>query len=145
MKPSKLEIILSLLGSLFLMLGVFSEPLGLSEALQWCVLILAPVCIIPLIILQRRRRNARLAAGLPPSEKPPTKRRFWLLLFLIVAASLSGPLWLPYTGTTLPTSMLIITSIMSCAFATLGFVLSWRYWNKRSNQSLQPTAGRSDD
>ena len=57
------------------------------------------------------------------------------------AASLSGPLWLPYTGTTLPTSTLIITSIISCAFASLAFVLSWRYWNKRSNRSLQPTAG----
>jgi hypothetical protein len=145
MKPSKLEMLLSLLGSVFLMLAVFSEPLGLSESLRWCSLILAPVCFIPLIVLQRRRRNSRLAVGLPTVEKPPSKGRFWLLLFLVIAASLSGPLWLPYTGTTLPTSTLIITSIISCAFAVLVFVLSWRYWNRRPNQSLQPTAGRSDD
>ncbi|PYI97365.1 MAG: hypothetical protein DME98_08490 [Verrucomicrobia bacterium] len=141
MKPSKLEMLLSLFGSVFLMFSVFSEPLGLSEPLQWCALILAPVCFIPLIVLQRRRRNSRLAAGLPTMNRPSTKRRFWLLLSLIIAASLSGPLWLPYTGTTLPTSTLIITSIISCAFASLAFVLSWRYWNKRSNRSLQPTAG----
>lgn len=131
MKPSKLEMLLSLFGSVFLMLGFFSEPLGLSEPIQWCALILAPVCLVPLIVLQRRRRNSRLAAGLPAMEKPPTKRRFWLLLSLIIAASLSGPLWLPYTGTTLPTSTLIITSIISCAFAVLVFVFSWRYWNKK--------------
>ncbi len=144
MKPSKFEMTLSALGSACLMLGVFSESLSLPEAIQWIALILAPVCFIPLIVLQRRRRNSRLAAGLPAMERPPIKRRFWLLLSLIIAASLSGPLWLPYTGTTLPTSTLIITSIISCAFASLVFVLSWRYWNKRSNQSLQPTAGRSD-
>jgi len=131
MKPSKLEITVSLLGSLFLMLGVFSEPLGLSETLQWCVLILAPACFIPLIILQRRRRNARLAAGLPPTEKPPTKSRFWLLLFLIVAVSLAGPVWLPYTGVALSSSTLVVTSVISCVFAILVFVFSWRYWNKK--------------
>jgi hypothetical protein len=137
MKPSKLEMLLSLLGSAFLMLGVFSDSLGLSETIQWCALILAPVCLVPLIILQRRRRNARLAVGLPATEKPPSKGRFWLLLSLIIAATLSGPLWLPYTGSTLPTATLIITSIISCAFASIVFVFSWRYWNKRSNQSLR--------
>ena len=144
MKPSKLEMTLSALGSVCLLLGVFSESLGLPEPTQWIALILAPCCFIPLIVLQRRRRNARLAAGLPAIEKPPSKRRFWLLLLILVAGTLSGPLWLPYTGNTLPPSMLIVTSIISCAFALLVFLLSWRYWNKRSNQSLQPTAGRSE-
>jgi hypothetical protein len=130
MKPSKLDMMLSLLGSVFLLLGVFSESLGLSETLQWCVLILAPACFIPLIVLQRRRRNARLAAGLPPTEKPPTKSRLWLLLLVIVAGSLSGPWWLPYTGVVLPASTLVVASIISCAFAVLVFVFSWRYWNK---------------
>ena len=145
MKPSKMQTALSLAGSLFLLLGIFSKPLGLSEPWEWIAPILAIACFIPLVALQRRRWNARLAAGLPASEKPPSKRRFWLLLFLVVAASLSGPLWLPYTGSTLPTSTLIITSIISCALATLVFVFSGRYWNKRSNQALQPTAGRRND
>jgi len=144
MKPSKVQTALSLAGSLFLLLGIVRKPFGLSEAWEWIAPILAITCFIPLIILQRRRRNARLAAGLPAAAKSPSKSRFWLLLFLIVAASLSGPLWLPYTGTTLPTPMLIITSIISCATAVLVFVFSWRYWNKRSNQTLQPTAGRRD-
>ena len=41
-------------------------------------------------------------AGLPPIEKPPTNRSFWFVLLLIVAVSLSGPLWLPYTGVKRP-------------------------------------------
>jgi hypothetical protein len=131
MKPSKLEMTLSLLGSVFGMLAVFAEPLGLSETLRWAVLIFAPVCFIPLIVMQRRRRNARLAAGLPPTEKSPSKRRFWLFIILFAAVSLTGPVWLPYTGVTLPTSTLIITSILSFATAVLVFVLSWRYWNKK--------------
>jgi protein-S-isoprenylcysteine O-methyltransferase Ste14 len=142
MKPSKMQTALSLAGSLFLLLGIFSKPLGLSETWEWIAPILAIGWFIPLIALQRRRRNARSAAGLPAAKRPPRKRRFWLLLVLVVAGSLSGPLWLPYTGTTLPTSTLIITSIISCALAILVFVLSWRYWNQRSNQSLQPTTGR---
>jgi hypothetical protein len=145
MKPSKGEMTLSILGCLFGFIALLSEPLRLSEALQWCVLILAPACFISLIVLQRRRRNARIGAGLPAAEKPPPKRRFWLLLSVIIATSLSGPLWLPYTDSTLPASTLIVTSIISCAFAIVVFLLSWRYWHKRSNQALQPTAGRSND
>jgi hypothetical protein len=131
MKPSKLEITLSLLGSLFGLIAVFSAPLGLSETLQWCVLVLVPACLIPLFLLQRRRRKARLGAGLPATEKSPSKRRFWLLLLILVASTLSGPLWLPYTGTTLPSSTLIITSIIGCVVAVLVFALSWRYWSKK--------------
>ena len=142
MKPSPLEWVLSLASSLFMMLVVFHKSLGLSDDWEWPLLISVMACGIPLLVVQRRRRNARLAAGLPGAAKPPPKRRFWLLLLLLVAVSLSGPLWLPYTGSTLRTSTLIITSITSCIFAILAFVLSWRYWNKRSNQSLEPTAGR---
>jgi len=145
MKPLKLEMILSLLGSLFGFLAVFHKPLGLSEAWGWYAPVLVLVCVVPLLILQKRRRAARLAVGLPFTEKPPTKRRFWLLLLLIIAASLSGPLWLPFTGVALPAATLVVTSVISCGFAILVFVLSWRYWNKRSNQTLQPTAGRFDE
>src|SRR5437870_9349013 len=81
--------------------------------------------------IQPHRRNARFASGLPPIERPPTNRRFWFVLLLIVAVSLSGPLWLPYTGVTLPASVLVITSIISCAFAVVVFILSWRDWSKK--------------
>jgi hypothetical protein len=119
MKLSKPGIALSLAGSLFLMIGIFGKPRALSETWEWIGPILAIGCFIPLITLQLRRRNARLAAGLLATERPTPKRRFWLLLALIAAASLSGPLWLSYTGTTLPTSTFIITSIISSALASL--------------------------
>jgi hypothetical protein len=131
MKPSPFEIVLSLAVSVFMMLVVFHKPLGLSDDWQWPLLIAVAACWIPLFILQRRRRNARLAAGLPALEKPPTKRRFWLLLLLIIAMSLSGPLWLPYTGVGLPTSMLLLTSVIGCVLGVLAVLLGWRYWNKK--------------
>jgi hypothetical protein len=113
-----------------MMLVVFHKPLGLSDDWQWPPLVAATACWIPLFILQRRRRDARLAAGLPVLENPPTKRRFWLSLLLIVAMSLAGPLWLPYTGLGLSTSMLLVTSVITCVLAVLAFLLGWRYWNK---------------
>jgi len=88
MKPSPFEIVLSLAGSVFMILIVFHKPLGFSDDWQWPLLIAVAACWIPLVILQRRGRNARLAAGLPALEKPLTKRRFWLFLLLIIAMSL---------------------------------------------------------
>ena len=131
MKQSPFEIVLSLAVSVFIVLVVFHKPLGLSDDWQWPLLIAVAACWILLFILQRRRRNARLAAGLPALEKPPTKRRFWLLLLLITAMSLAGPLWLPYTGVGLPTSMLLVTSVIGCVLGVLAVLLGWRYWNKK--------------
>jgi len=61
-------------------------------------------------------------AGVLRSSSASTNRSFWFVLLLILAVSLSGPLWLPYTGVTLPASVLVITSIISCAFAVVVFV-----------------------
>ncbi len=131
MKSSPIEAILTLGVCASGLLVVFHKPLGLSDDWEWCFLVLLWVFLIPLFILRKRRRAARLSAGLPAAEKPLTKRRFWLFLFLIIAMSLSGPLWLPYTGVALPTSTHVVTSVIGCALAVLAFVLSWRYWNKK--------------
>ena len=131
MKPSPLEAMLSLAASASALVVMFHKPLGLSDEWEWRFLILVFVFVIPLFILKRRRRSARLAAGLPAAEKPLTKRRFWLFLLLIIAMSLSGPLWLPYTGVGLPTSMHLVASVIGCALAVLAFVLGWRSWNKK--------------
>jgi hypothetical protein len=56
---------------------------------------------------------------------------FWLLLVIIVAVTLSGAVWLPYTGSSLPRPTLIMTSIASCVLAVCAFLFSWRYWNKK--------------
>jgi hypothetical protein len=131
MKSSKIEIALSGSGSLFLLIGVFREPLGFPELVDWIAPALAIGCFVPLLVLKRRRRNARLAAGLPPMGKAASKRRFWLFLFIIVVASVSGLLWLPSTGVVLSPSTEIVTSIISCILAVLVFLLGWRYWNKK--------------
>jgi hypothetical protein len=114
-----------------MMLGIFHKPLGLSNDWELPFSIAGAACWISLLVLQRCRRNARLAVGLPPTEKPPSKRSFWFALMLIVPASLSGPLWLPYTGLILLVSTLVITSVVSSVLAMVIFVFSWRYWNKK--------------
>ena len=128
MKPSKLEMWLSFLGSVFLMLGVFSEPLHLSDVAQWCAFDLAPICFIPLIILQRRRKKARSTEDVVLAM--PSKTRFWLLVVLIAAVTLSGPVWLPFTGTQLSSSLLVLSLVISCVLAVGVLALSWTYWQR---------------
>jgi hypothetical protein len=128
MKSSKLEIALSLAASAFGLIGVFYKPLGLPEPWQWCAFILVWVFLIPLLNLQRRRRTARLAGDPAAARTRPPNSRFWLLLSVVVVGSLSSPLWLPYTGTTLPFSLLVVTSIISCIFSVGVLVFAWRYW-----------------
>src|ERR1044072_7855637 len=132
MKPSKLEIALSLLSSGFLVLGVFSQPLGLSDGQHWIVLVLAPVCFIPLIILQRRRKKAGSTQGSAPAQVAPSTARFWLLIVLIGAVTVSGLVWFAYTVTSFSFLLIIITLVISCFFAIGFFVLSWRYWKRHA-------------
>lgn len=131
MKSSPLEVVLSLAASGSMLVAVFHQPLGLSDAWEWCALILVFAFLIPLLILQHRRRRARVTG--PPQETAvaPQKRRFWLLLFLIIVGSLSGPLWLPYTGVGLPLPMLVVTSFISCIFGVGVFLFAWRYWSPK--------------
>ena len=131
MKPSTLERALSLAGTLFLFISVYGKAVGLPALSEWVAPMLAIACFVPLIVLRRRRRNARLAAGLSASERTPPPGVFWLLLAIIVGVTLSGPFWLPSTDIHLPFSILVVSSIISCVFAVLVFVFSWRYWNKK--------------
>jgi uncharacterized membrane protein len=128
MKPSKLEAALSLGGSLFMLVAVFYQPIGLPEWFQWVAFALTAACLIPLLILQKRRRGHRLRGDITSEPTHQSRWRFWLLLVLLVIGSLSGPLWLPYTGVTLPFSMLVVTSIISCVVLITVFLLAWRYW-----------------
>ena len=126
MKPSKLETLLSLAGSLFILLVVFHKPIGLSDDWEWLFLIAMGACLIALFIVQRRRRNVQVASVSQPVPSPFRKKRFWLLLVLIIAGSLSGPLWLPYTGVGLPISTVIVTSTISCIVAVGVLLFAWR-------------------
>lgn len=129
MKPSKVETALSLAASACMFVCIFYQPLGLAEPWQWCAIILVFACLIPLLILQRRRRSARLAGDPSAAARTrPPLSRFWLLLSIAVVGSLSSPWWLPYTGTTLPFSMLVVSSIISCIFSVGVLVFAWKYW-----------------
>ena len=126
MKPSKLETLLSLAGSLFILLVVFHKPIGLSDDWEWLFLIAMGACLIALFIVQRRQRNVQVASVSQPVPSPFRRKRFWLLLVLIIAGSLSGPLWLPYTGVGLPISTVIVTSTISCIVAVGVLLFAWR-------------------
>ena len=132
MKTSKLEIALSLGSSFFMLIAVFYQPLRLPEFMQWAAFALTAGCLIPLFIVQKRRRDRRLRGELLPETPSSPASRFWLILMILVAGTLSGPLWLPFTGTSLPLPLLIVTSIISCIVAVGVFLLAWRYWRPKT-------------
>lgn len=131
MKASKLESVLSLAGTISILLVVFHRPLGLSDAWEWPGIILLFVFVIALFILQKRRKDRRVRGEIAPEKTSPPRGRFWLILTLLIVVSLAGPLWLPYTGATLPFPMLVLTSVISCIISVAVFIIAWRYWRPK--------------
>lgn len=142
MKPSKLQTALSLGGSVFLLLSVFYRQLGLPDWFQWVAIALTAACLIPLLVLQKQSRNRRLRRESTSEPSAQPRGRFWPLLVILIAGSLSGPLWLPYTGVSLPFSTLVVTSIISCVSRLGSFSLLGGIGDRRSNHAMQPTPGR---
>ena len=67
----------------------------------------------------------------------------WFSLILVMLTSLSSFLWLPYTGIAVSRTQLIMISATTFVLSITAFFIAWRC-NQRSNQSLEPTAGRRD-
>jgi hypothetical protein len=144
MKPTPAQIVAGYLASAFLLLGVFHQPLGLSDTWGFVFPLAAVVCMTMLFILRRRQKLLQSGTPVPPLSPARRQRIFWLSLILMVLTALSSPFWLPYTGTVLPFWESVILSIISCVFSVSIFVVAWRRAQRRPNQSLEPTAGRRD-
>jgi hypothetical protein len=142
MKPTKTQIALAYIASLVLM--VFHRRLGLADYWEW---ILGVVWLLGLVafFLSRRRQKAALSVTGATASKlsRPNKKIMWLSLVLVIVTSLSSFFWLPYTGVAVSHTQLIMISIMTCVLSLTAYLIAWRR-NHRSNQSLEPTAGRRD-
>jgi len=145
-KATPAQIILAYVGLAVLLLGVFHKPVGLSDAVGDSLVFVGIGCNLLCLYLYRRQK-ARLQGGESASAAPTTARRavFWISIVLIAAISLSLPWWQHYTGTVLPFSTSVIVGITTCILSTILFIVGWRRGQRRSNQPLQPTAGRSDE
>jgi hypothetical protein len=125
MKRSTLEPLLLFAGSICMFVVIFRQTLGLGENWQWPFIFASGACWLTLLLLQRRWKALRQANGTMPKPKQP-KATFWTILSMLVLGTLSGPLWLPYTGTTLSFPASVLTSIISCIFAVGVFLVAWR-------------------
>jgi amino acid transporter len=144
-KPNLAQIILAYLGLALLLLGVFHKPVGLNDTVGNALVFVGMSCSVLCVFLYRRQ-TARLRGGESASAASPTTRRavFWISTVLIAVISLSFPWWQPYTGIVLPFSTSVIIGIATCILSMIAFSVGWRRDQRKSNQPLQPTAGRSD-
>jgi hypothetical protein len=142
-KPTPAQIILAYIGLAVLLLGVFHKPVGLNDTVGNALVFAGMSCSVLCFFLYRRQK-ARLdgtAFGEPPK---PNRRMMWFSLILVMLTSLSSILWLPYTGIAVSRTQLILISAITFVLSITAFFIAWRC-NQRSNQSLEPTAGRRDD
>jgi hypothetical protein len=103
--------IASFTSSVMVFLNVFSHPLGISNGVQWA-LILGNFVPLGLLFhynkkLKEERANKTDGAGLEAAEPTATqkkaRKRFILIWVSVVAYSLTAPIWLPITGVSLGT------------------------------------------
>jgi hypothetical membrane protein len=142
-KPTPAQIILAYLGLAVLLVGVFHKPVGLNDTVGNALVFVGMSCSVLCVFLYRRQK-ARLdgaASGEPPK---PNRRIVWFSLILVMLTSLSSFLWLPYTGIAVSRTQLIMISATTFVLSITAFFIAWRC-NQRSNQSLEPTAGRRND
>ena len=146
MKPSKTQMIIAYAASTFLMLAVFHKPLGLTDYWETAFLIATGLCWITFFVLRRPQKSSRSTSEEMASPPDPVRQRNVRLvsLILMIAVSLSGPWWLPYTGTRLPFPRMVIVAIITCIMSLTIYLIALRRAQRRSNQTMQPTPGRSD-
>src|SRR5437660_12681178 len=105
LKATKTQIAVAYVASALLMLGVFHQPLGLSDTWGMIFPLAAIVCWIVFFILRRQQKARGVDAPAPPSRQKIIRA---VSLFLMVLVSLSSPWWLPFTGTQLPFPQMVI-------------------------------------
>jgi hypothetical protein len=142
MKASTQYTLLYIVGSIFGYLGLFHSAVGLPDWVQFPCMLIFVLCVWSVVWLQRHAKKRGDPAYVPAT--PAQNRRYmWFLVVVLFVSCVAWPFVLPYTGVTAPFSELVITSaVIFIVFAPLIIVIRRR--RERPNQSLQPTAGRSD-
>jgi len=108
------------------MLGVFQQPLGLSEAWGMILPFAAIICWAVFFMLRRQQKLRGVAAPVP--VVPPSRQKIIraVSLFLMVVVSLSSPWWLPVTGTRLPFPQMVIVAIITCITCVTIYLIASR-------------------
>ena len=126
MKATKVQIAVAYLASALLMLGVFYQPLGLTETWGMIFPFATIACWIVFFILRRQQKARGIDA--PASSVPPSRQTIIraVSLLLMVAVSLSSPWWLPFTGTRLPFPQMVIVAIITCITCVTIYLIASR-------------------
>ena len=141
MKLTKTQSALAYIASTLLLVGVFHQPLGVSDTWGIIFPLAAIFCWIAFFVLRKRQQAhaSESPAIIPPVPAAKQKNIKRLSLFLIIAVTLSGPWWLPYTGTSLPFPQMVILAIVNCIVCVTIYLVALRRAQQRSNQTLERT------
>jgi hypothetical protein len=116
--------VLLVLMSVGFLFALFGKTAGLPEWSEHVGAVFGGICAVTVVILQRR---AKKRGELPTSSTPGQRlRKRWLLIPFVVIVTLSGPLWLPFTGVTLPLPLLILSSVISCVSCIVAILFATR-------------------
>jgi preprotein translocase subunit YajC len=139
MKPTKAQIAIAYIASALLLVGVFHQPLGVSDTWGIIFPLAAIFCWIAFFVLRRRQKAHGSEPPAITSPVPAAKQKNikGLSLFLIIAVTLSGPWWLPFTGTRLPFSQMVVLAIVNCIICVTIYLIAWRRAQQKSNQATQ--------
>ena len=128
MRPLPLQLAFGYIAAILQMVVVFHTPIGISDTLSMVLQGVALACWAGFFIIHSRQRKSASAAGVQITWPTPAqqKRTRLLVIIILVVGTLSGPLWLPYTGVVLPFRQTVIVSIMSCVFSIIVYLFARR-------------------
>ena len=110
MKPSTKVNFLMFAGSVFLMLGVFAKPMGVSSDFDS---IFSLIAIIFIYFGYRTSQKAKAAGQMPSLSDSKKRKRFVLIAVPCAMACIAFPFIAPSLGVSLPFGELIVISIIS--------------------------------
>ena len=110
MKQSTKASVLLLIGSAFMMLGVFAKPLGIPSGLDSIPILIA---IVLIYLGYRITKKAKETGQVPASSDSQRRKRFGLLVASSAVACIAMPFVLPSTGVALPFGTLVVISVVS--------------------------------
>jgi hypothetical protein len=130
MKATKSQLTAATLANVLMLLAVFHQPLGLSDAWEMIFLLACLVSWIVYFMLRRRqkaRRTDSVAAAQPSQVAPRQSASRLISLVVMVLVALSSPWWLPFTGVQLSFAQSVVVAVIGCVACVTIYLIALRH------------------